>query len=66
MHNGRPDVDLVLTTRELVDMIREAGIHLPELELESPDLPFGLGSGAGGDLRCDRRCGGGGGASLPA
>ena len=23
VHNGRPDVDLVLTTRELVDMIRE-------------------------------------------
>ena len=45
-HGGRPDVDLVLTTRELVDMIREAGIQLPELELESPDLPFGLGSGA--------------------
>ena len=45
-HNGTPDVDLVLTTRELVDMIRETGIHLNELELESPDLPFGLGSGA--------------------
>ena len=45
-HNGTPDVDLVLTTRELVDMIRETGIHLDELELESPDLPFGLGSGA--------------------
>ena len=28
-HDGRPDVDLVLTTRELVDMIREAGIQLP-------------------------------------
>ena len=35
-HNGTPDVDLVLTTRELVDMIRETGIHLDELELESP------------------------------
>ena len=46
MRDGRPDVDLVLTTRELVDMIRETGIHLDELELESPDLPFGLGSGA--------------------
>ena len=45
-HDGTPDVDLVLTTRELVDMIRETGIHLDELELESPDLPFGLGSGA--------------------
>ena len=45
-HDGRPDVDLVLTTRELTDMIREAGIQLNEMELESPDLPFGLGSGA--------------------
>ncbi len=45
-HDGRPDVDLVLTTRELTDMIREAGIQLGEMELESPDLPFGLGSGA--------------------
>ena len=44
--DGRPDVDLVLTTRELTDMIREAGIQLNEMELESPDLPFGLGSGA--------------------
>ena len=46
IHDGQRDVDLVLTTRELIDMIRETGIHLPELELESPDLPFGLGSGA--------------------
>ena len=45
-HDGKPDVDLVLTTREIVDMLRETGIRLAELELESPDLPFGLGSGA--------------------
>ena len=45
-HDGKRDVDLVITTRELIDMIREAGIDLPNLELESPDLPFGLGSGA--------------------
>ena len=45
-HDGKPDVDLVLTTRELVDMMRETGVQLDELELESPDLPFGLGSGA--------------------
>ena len=44
--DGQPDVDLVITTRELVDMIREAGIQLTELEPEAPDLPFGLGSGA--------------------
>ena len=44
--NGRPDVDLVLTTQEIVDMMKETGIQLDQLELESPDLPFGLGSGA--------------------
>ena len=44
--DGQPDVDLVITTRELVDMIREAGIQLTELEPEAPDLPVGLGSGA--------------------
>ena len=27
-------------------MMQETGIQLNELELESPDLPFGLGSGA--------------------
>ena len=45
-HDGMPDVDLVLTTREVIDMLRETGIQLDQLELESPDLPFGLGSGA--------------------
>ncbi len=45
-HDGRPDVDLVLTTHEIIEMIEETGIRLDELELESPDLPFGLGSGA--------------------
>ena len=46
VHDGRPDVDLVLTTREVIDMMQETGIQLSELELESPDMPFGLGSGA--------------------
>ena len=45
IHDGRPDVDLVLTTREVIDMMQETGIQLSELELESPDMPFGLGSG---------------------
>jgi len=40
-------VDLVLTTQEIIDMIKESGIQLPKLELESPDLPFGMGSGSG-------------------
>ncbi len=45
-HSGRPDVDLVLTTHEIIDMMKETGIQLDALELESPDLPFGLGSGS--------------------
>ena len=45
-HDGKPDVDLVLTTYELIKMIKESGIQLSELELEAPDLPFGLGSGS--------------------
>ncbi len=44
--NGRPDVDLVLTTHEVVEMMQENGIQLSELELESPDMPFGMGTGA--------------------
>ena len=46
MHDGKPDVDLVLTTHEVIDMIKEAGIRFAELEGESPDLPFGMGTGA--------------------
>ena len=65
IHDGRPDVDLVLTTRELVDMIREAGIRFSELEPESPDLPL-VSAPVRRDLRRDRRRGGGRGALLPA
>ena len=42
-HDGKPDVDLVLTTQEIINMIKESGIQLPQLDLEAPDLPFGLG-----------------------
>ena len=45
--DGVPDVDLVLTTQEIIKMIKESGIQLPNLDLESPDMPFGFGSGAG-------------------
>jgi len=44
--DGRPDVDLVLTTQELIDMIKESGIRLMDIEPESPELPFGMGSGS--------------------
>ena len=46
-HGGQPDVDLVLTTQELIRMIKEAGIRFNELPDEAPDMPFGLGTGAG-------------------
>lgn len=45
-HDGQPDVDLVLTTQEIITMIKESGIRFTELEGESPDLPFGMGTGA--------------------
>ncbi|MGI6225156.1 MAG: [FeFe] hydrogenase, group A [Peptococcales bacterium] len=45
--NGERDVDIVLTTQELIMMIKEAGILFNELEPEAVDMPFGLASGAG-------------------
>ena len=45
--NGVPDVDLVLTTREVINMIKEAGIRFADLEGEAPDMPFGMGTGSG-------------------
>jgi len=44
---GYPDVDVVLTTRELARMIREAGIDFAELPEGHFDDPMGEGSGAG-------------------
>ncbi len=46
-NEGIRDVDMVLTTQELVMMIKEAGIMFNELEPEATDMPFGLASGAG-------------------
>ena len=46
MHDGKPDVDLVLTTQEVITMIKESGIRFAELEGEAPDLPFGMGTGS--------------------
>ncbi|HOA14718.1 MAG TPA: NADH-dependent [FeFe] hydrogenase, group A6 [Bacillota bacterium] len=45
--SGFKDVDLVLTTRELARMIREAGLDLRSLEPEEYDDPFGISTGAG-------------------
>lgn len=44
---GRRDVDHVITTQELVRMIREAGICFHELQPASLDLPMGYKTGAG-------------------
>jgi NADH-quinone oxidoreductase subunit G/[NiFe] hydrogenase diaphorase moiety small subunit len=45
--SGFKDVDYGLTTRELAQMIKEAGIHLPEMPQSHFDDPFGDASGAG-------------------
>ena len=46
-HDGVKEVDLVITTQELAIMIKEIGIKFDEIEEESMDMPFGIGSGAG-------------------
>lgn len=45
--SGYRDVDIVITTRELGRMIREAGIDFASLPEENFDSPLGTGSGAG-------------------
>jgi NADH-quinone oxidoreductase subunit G len=45
--NGDPDVDHVLTTQELAQMIKSAGIIFDSLQPESFDMPFGFYTGAG-------------------
>ena len=45
--NGKQDIDYVLTTTELISMIKRAGIMFDQVEIESADVPFGIGSGAG-------------------
>ena len=45
--NGKQDIDYVLTTTELITMIRKSGIRFENLEIEASDKPFGIGSGAG-------------------
>ena len=41
------DTDYVITTTELIKMIRMTGIDFATLEPESSDIPFGFGSGGG-------------------
>jgi len=45
--SGFKDVDYGLTTRELAQMIKEAGIHLPDMPKGGFDDPFGDATGSG-------------------
>lgn len=44
---GKQDTDIVITTTELIRMIRNSGIEFSTLDPEACDMPFGLGSGGG-------------------
>jgi NADH-quinone oxidoreductase subunit G len=45
--NGVPNVDYVITTQELIEMIRESGLVFTELDPEAVDMPYGTMTGAG-------------------
>ena len=45
--NGTPDVDIVISTRELAGMFKEAGVSFSELPESDFDSPLGESSGAG-------------------
>ena len=46
-NSGEKDVDIVITTRELAVMIKEAGINFNELAESDFDDPLGESTGAG-------------------
>ncbi|MEI7835762.1 MAG: NADH-dependent [FeFe] hydrogenase, group A6, partial [Planctomycetota bacterium] len=46
-HDHVPDVDYVLTTRELAQLMRTFGVDLKAMTAETPDTPFGERSTAG-------------------
>lgn len=45
--DGKQDTDYVITTQEIIRMIKQAGIQFDLLEEESADMPFSVGSGGG-------------------
>lgn len=45
--NGLPNVDYVITTQELIQMIKESGILFSDIEPDGLDMPFALKSGGG-------------------
>ncbi len=44
---GEKDTDAVITTTELIRMIKHYGLDFKNLESQACDMPFGLGSGGG-------------------
>ena len=44
---GEKDTDAVLTTAELIRMIKSHGVDLETMPSEACDMPFGIGSGGG-------------------
>ena len=50
-----PDVDYVLTTRELAQLLRVFGVDLPSMTPQAADTPFGERSTAGKIFRRQRR-----------
>ena len=46
-HDGLSDVDIVLTTRELIKLIKYVGLELVSLPESDFDSPLGFGTGAG-------------------
>lgn len=45
--DGKQDTDYVITTQEVIRMIRQMGIRFEELEEEAADMPFAVASGGG-------------------
>jgi NADP-reducing hydrogenase subunit HndD len=45
--DDNPDVDIVLSTRELAHLIKQANLNLAELDKEEYDQPLGMSTGAG-------------------
>lgn len=43
--NGRQDTDIVISTQEIIRMIKQVGIKFPELSEQAPDMPFSMASG---------------------
>ena len=43
--NGQQDTDIVITTQEVIRMIKQVGIKFEELSSEACDMPFGMASG---------------------